>query len=283
MERLSEIEARVASFTQLQDVISVMRSLAATRVQQAQNSLAGIRAYSDTIGAAIAAAESYRTPERDHRAADRFAVRGVILFCGEHGFCGAFSEKLLESVSGNFKGAELYIVGSRGALMAEERKIPVEWSTPMATNIGTITTVAHVVAEALYDRFSRGAMADVTMTYARYGGHGRFSIEREVLLPLDLGRFRSYLTRPAPLSNLPSRVLIDRLIEEYFFAQLVRGATESFASENAARVALTQSARHSIEGRLEELVGAQRQLRQQQITNEILEVISGAEALSKPH
>jgi F-type H+-transporting ATPase subunit gamma len=282
MERLAEIEARVASFSQLQDVISVMRSLAATRVQQAQDSLAAIRAYSDTIGAAIAEAESCLRPDEKPGAGDRFAVRGLILFCGEHGFCGAFNEKLLESLTDSLKGAELYIVGSRGALMAEERRIAVAWSTPMATNIGSITTVAHIVAEALYDRFSRGAMTDVTMTFARYGGHGRFSIEREVLLPLDLGRFRSYLTRPAPLSNLPARVLIDRLIEEYFFAQLVRGATESFASENAARVALTQSARHAIEGRLEELTGAQRQLRQQEITNEILEVISGAEALTKP-
>jgi F-type H+-transporting ATPase subunit gamma len=87
--------------------------------------------------------------------------------------------------------------------------------------------------------------------------------------------------RPAPLSNLAPGRLIDRLIGEYFFAQLVRGATESFASENAARVALTQSARHSIEGRLEELNSEQRELRQEQITNEILEVITGAEALVK--
>jgi F-type H+-transporting ATPase subunit gamma len=281
MERLSDIEARIGSFAQLQDVISVMRSLAATRVQQAQDSLAAIRAYSDTIGASIAKAESYLTPDENNRAGDRFAMRGLILFCGEHGFCGAFNERLLESVSGSAKGTELYVVGSRGALMAQEHGIAVAWSTPMATSIGTVTTVAHLVAEALYDRFSRGAMADVTMVFARYGGHGRFSIEREVLLPLDLGRFRVYLARPAPLSNLPPRVLIDRLIEEYFFAQLARGATESFASENAARVALTQSARHAIEGRLEELGGQQRQLRQQEITSEILEIISGAEALAK--
>jgi F-type H+-transporting ATPase subunit gamma len=281
MERLSEIETRIGSFAQLQDVISVMRSLAATRVQQAQDSLPAIRAYSDTIGAAIAKAESYRAVDENHRAADRWARRGLILFCGEHGFCGAFNEKLLESVSGSPKGTELYVVGSRGALMAQERRIAVVWSTPMATNIGTVTTAAHLVAEALYDRFSRGGMADVTMVFARYGGHGQFSIQREVLLPLDLGRFRRYLTRPAPLSNLAPRVLIDRLIGEYFFAQLARGATESFASENAARVALTQSARHAIEGRLEELTGQQRQLRQQEITNEILEVISGAEALTK--
>ena len=281
MERLSDIEARIGSFTQLQDVISVMRSLAATRVQQAQSALAGIRTYSDTIGTAIAKAESSSVPDENHRARDRGAMRGVILFCGEHGFCGAFNEKLLESVSGSPKGTELYVVGSRGALMAQERRIGVAWSTPMATNIGTVTTVAHVVAEALYDRFSRGAMADVTMVFARYGGHGNFSIEREVLLPLDLGRFRGYLGQPAPLSNLPAPILIDRLIEEYFFAQLARGATESFASENAARVALTQSARHAIEGRLEDLTGQQRQLRQEQITSEILEVISGAEALGR--
>ena len=48
MERLSEIEARISSFAQLQDVISVMRSLAATRIQQAQNTLPAIRAYIET-------------------------------------------------------------------------------------------------------------------------------------------------------------------------------------------------------------------------------------------
>lgn len=152
----------------------------------------------------------------------------------------------------------------------------------MATNVGSLTSVAHVVAEALYERFSRGGMADVAMVFARYASHGHAAIESEVLLPLDLGRFRGYLTGAPPLSNIPPGILIDRLIGEYFFAQLVRGATESFASENAARVALTQSARHSIEGKLEDLAGQRRQLRQQEITNEILEVISGSEALSKP-
>jgi F-type H+-transporting ATPase subunit gamma len=280
-EQLSEIEARISSFGQLQDVISVMRSLAATRIQQAQDALAGIRAYSETIGAAIARAESCFSADAAARTRDRSSARGVILFCGEHGFCGAFNEKLLDAVADCPSGTELYLAGSRGALMAQERKLAVQWSTLMATNIGTVTTVAHRVGEALYERFSRGGMANVMMVFARYGGHGNFSIEREMLLPLDLGRFRTYLTKPAPLSNLAPSRLIDRLIEEYFFAQLVRGATESFASENAARVALTQSARHAIEGRIDELTGAQRQLRQQQITNEILEVISGSEALRK--
>ncbi|HEY2108071.1 MAG TPA: hypothetical protein VGH29_19895, partial [Candidatus Binataceae bacterium] len=63
MERLSEIEARISSFAQLQDVISVMRSLAATRIQQAQDALSAIRAYIDTIGASIAKAESYASPD----------------------------------------------------------------------------------------------------------------------------------------------------------------------------------------------------------------------------
>jgi F-type H+-transporting ATPase subunit gamma len=281
MERLSEIEARIASFTQLEDVISVMRSLAATRVQQAQDSLPAIRSYSDTIGAAIAKAESVSAADANRSVNDHAAVHGLIVFSGEHGFCGAFNEKLVESISDSPPETELYMVGSRGAALAAERNITLAWSTPMATNIGSLPGVAHVVGEALYERFSRGGMADVIMVFARYGSHGHSTIEREVLLPLDLGRFRSYLMRPAPLSNLPPGLLIDRLIGEYFFAQLVRGATESFASENAARVALTQSARHSIEGKLEGLAGQQRQTRQQEITNEILEVISGSEALAE--
>ncbi len=281
MERLSEIEARIASFTQLEDVIGVMRSLAATRVQQAQDSLPAIRSYSDTIGAAIAKAESVLPADANGRANNHSAVHGLIVFSGEHGFCGAFNEKLIESISDSTPTTELYIVGTRGAALARERRMALTWSTPMATSIGSVPGVAHVVAEALYERFSRGGMADVVMVFARYGRHGHSTIEREVLLPLDLGRFRGFLTGPAPLSNLAPGVLIDRLIGEYLFAQLVRGATESFASENAARVALTQSARHAIEGKLENLAGEQRQIRQQEITSEILEVIGGSEALAQ--
>jgi F0F1-type ATP synthase gamma subunit len=96
-------------------------------------------------------------------------VHGLILFCGEHGFCAAFNEKLLEAVQETPGSTELYVVGSRGALMLQERKVPVAWSTAMATSIGTITTVAHRVGEALYERFSSGGIADVMMVFARYG------------------------------------------------------------------------------------------------------------------
>ena len=65
---------------------------------------------------------------------------------------------------------------------------------------------------------------------------------------------------------------------EYVFALLTHAAMESFASENAARLAAMQSAREKLEKRLSELQDRQRRLRQEQITEELLEIVTDADA-----
>jgi F-type H+-transporting ATPase subunit gamma len=65
-------------------------------------------------------------------------------------------------------------------------------------------------------------------------------------------------------------------VEEYVFALLAHAAMESFASENAARLATLQAARDSIDRALEDLRSVERRLRQEQVTAEILELVTGA-------
>jgi len=71
-----------------------------------------------------------------------------------------------------------------------------------------------------------------------------------------------------------------RLAEEYVYAALVGAAMESFAAENDARLATMQSARQNIAETLENLHGAAVRIRQEEITAELLELVTGAEALN---
>jgi F-type H+-transporting ATPase subunit gamma len=87
--------------------------------------------------------------------------------------------------------------------------------------------------------------------------------------------------RPRALSNLTPNVLLDGLIAELLFAQLAHAATESFASENAARLASMESAADNVTGKLDDLRRIERELRQEEITTELLDIVTGAEAIAQ--
>ena len=81
-----------------------------------------------------------------------------------------------------------------------------------------------------------------------------------------------------PLHNLPAEVLLERLIADYVFALMTEAAVESLASENAARFAAMGSAHDNVSKKFEQLRQDARQARQSEITTELLDLVTGAEA-----
>jgi F-type H+-transporting ATPase subunit gamma len=282
-ERLEEVEARLAGMRELQGLVNAMRLIAAARVQQAQASLPALRAYAAVVGGAVAEGISLvPAPVAQERRVVARTRRGLILFCAEHGFAGAFSRRIIDTgVRAAGPSPALFVVGTRGVAAAREMGVRPVWTSPMATQLGAVTETARRIAEELYRRFSAGEVVAVEMLFARFEAGAHSSVVRQALLPVDLAAFPvRRVSRSPPLTNLEPRRLLERLIEEYFFAELARAAMESFASENGARLTTMQSARENIERSLDELEGAERRLRQEQITAEILEVVTGAETAS---
>ena len=279
-ERLADVELQLHNLRELRDIVGAMRAVAAIRVQEALAALDGTRAYAQVVGDAIARAlpllpEPPRLPAAGPRAAS-----GVVLFMAEHGFVGAFNEELAQAASSAIGGgAALFVVGSRGLALIEERGLSPAWATGMATHVGTVLATARKIADALYQRLERGRLVAVDILYFRHQGGGRRALERQSLLPVDLRRFESARFPYAPLTNLAPRALLGALIGEYLFAQLAHAAIENFASENGARLAAMQSAREKLDQRLLDAGALESRLRQEQTTSELLEIITGAEAM----
>lgn len=82
-----------------------------------------------------------------------------------------------------------------------------------------------------------------------------------------------------PLHNLPAEALLEKLIADYVFALLTEAAFEALASENAARFAAMASAHDNVSQKLDQLRQDARQARQEEITTELLDLVTGAEAL----
>jgi F-type H+-transporting ATPase subunit gamma len=278
-ERLFNVQARTQSLHELQDIVGAMRAIAAARVQEAQAALDGTRAYAQVIGDAIAEALPLLPEPSGPGIAVKGAARGLVLFMAEHGFTGVFNDQLADAARpATSERAALFVVGSRGRGLIEERGLMPAWATEMATHAGAVTDTARRIADELYRRFDHGGLAAVEILYVRDHDGGRRALERQSLLPVDLARFRRPRSTVPPLTNLAPRLLISGLLGEYVFAQLAQAAMESFASENGARLAAMQSAREKLDEQLTELQSLERRLRQEQITDELLEIVTGTEA-----
>jgi F-type H+-transporting ATPase subunit gamma len=150
----------------------------------------------------------------------------------------------------------------------------------MASHAGAVTTTARRVAEALYDRFITAELDRVDIVLMRSDPGRRPAIEIRQLLPLDLGRFRPAQTVPPPMTYLRPELLMEKLVGEYFFSELIEAAMESFASENAARLETMSAARRNIDEVLERLTARERQLRQEAVTAELLDIVAGSSPIT---
>ena len=284
-ERLAEVEARRASIVELGSVTDAMRSLAAARFQQAAAMLPGTRTYAEVIGGALAQAVALAEDGPRRWPAQGCGHAALVLFAPEHGFVGAFAERLAKEARTAPPGTELWVVGGRGAALLEEAGRAPAWSLPMATHADAVIATARRVAEALYGAAAADRLGRVELLYGRAVAGAGPELVRAALLPLDFARFRPARFRPErravpPLTNLPPAQLVARLVDEYIYALLAHAALESFAAENAARLSVMMAARHNIESSLETLTGILRRLRQEQITTELIELATGAEALA---
>jgi F-type H+-transporting ATPase subunit gamma len=282
-QRPVDLRNRIRSLAELRDVVGAMRSLSAVRVQQAQEMLVAIRQYTAVVESALSesAPRQIASSERTVRdEGDTPRTTTVVAFGSEHGFVGAFNDHVLARASAEISAPRdrLLVVGSRGAMIAGERRHPVAWTCPMASHVGGVDEVALRIAEET-GRGGEG-LTQVVLVYTRCTGGAGGSLEAEALLPIPRGpRLAPRRDRPSPVSNLASNDLFDALVGELVFARLTHAAMESFASESAARLAAMKSAHDNIEDKLAALVGLEREGRQEEITTELLDVITGVEAM----
>lgn len=274
-DRLADIGRRIQGVQQLASVVGAMRAIAATHAQQSRGQLIGIRAYADQI--AMATAQALRLlPAEDTQTGPHRSRHGLILFCAEQGFAGAFTECVLDAAGADLTGATLFLVGSRGGRIAAERGLTMTWQAPMAAHVGGVKMLAMRLADALYDTVADLGLTSVDVIFPTWRQGEGLLVERRSLLPLDPTHFAALPKGDAPLITLPAQDLVARLAEEYVYAMLCEAAMRAFAAENEARVTSMVRAKGNIETMLDKLRAQERQVRQDEITAEVVELAGGA-------
>ncbi len=284
MAQEREIATRVASLGELLEIVAAIRAIAASQMQQSLRSLDAIRRYSETIrqalsdAATLLPADSLPAPEPEP------SKSGLIVFCAEHGLCGAFNERPLrvaEQASAERKGGiTLIVVGSRGGQICRERGMRPDLAMPTATHCAGVTGAARRIATEVYRMFSERRITGLEVVYTRNAGSQFSTIERRRLLPLEMPKVETRTLAAPPLINLRPRRLFDDIVGEYFFAALENAAMQSFFSENSTRFRTMEAAHQNIRDKSAELTKLARRVRQDAVTTEILDLIAGSAALT---
>jgi len=292
-DKLSEVQARIASVHELEAVVGAMRGIAAARSREARGRLAGIQACADIIGAAIGGALMLdKTPSSSDRDT-RHEQHLLIIFCAEQGFVGSFNDHVINTAlqaalkSMDVLATKYCVIGGRGIVAAQEHNMTIEWSTPMVAHADEAAALADRITQMLYRYIESGSTTRVSMLHAVPDHSTGIEIVERQLLPFDFKRFSASEPRCAPLVTLSPSRLLGKLAEEYIFAQLCEAIMLSFAAENEARMRAMIAARTNVHTTLTQLIGSFCRLRQEEITSEIIELSAGSLAADmaprKPH
>ncbi|MCK5443992.1 MAG: F0F1 ATP synthase subunit gamma [Rhodospirillaceae bacterium] len=282
-ERLPELHARLESLTELQEIVGALRSIAIMRMQQAFGALPGIRHYAQAIDEALAQAipllgksDPWSSPTAGK------GRTGVFAFTSEHGLVGAYNERILEraSAAAGHDGA-LMMVGARGETLAEEQGRPPIWFHRMATHESGVIEVARAAAAELYRCVGQGEITTVHVIYGESVGSSGWEVRARTLVPFDATPYRAREGTPhKPLLHLPPPLLMDRLIDEFIFSELMHAAMAAFASINSARFQCMESAHGNIDKKVALLSQKMFHQRQEEVTAELLDIVTGVEAMN---
>lgn len=289
MQTLESLRRRIENTEDMQSVVTTMKTLAAVSIRQYEAAVEALADYDRTIelGFQILAREHVPHMLQQRDGAQR---SGAIVFGSDQGMCGQFNDEIasyfVEALERDSADWPCVVIGSRARTRIEEAGRRVNASFEVPTSAGNITNLLQDLVPHVEMWRAEEQIETMWVFFNRRTSAASYRPHRHRLLPLRRQQFLQWRETPWPSRSLPAmtidwRVLLSRLVRQYLFVSLFRACAESLAAENASRIASMQSAEKNIEERLAELHTQFNQLRQDSITEELLDVITGYEALRR--
>lgn len=292
METVDRLQRRIEGLQELQTIVSTMKALSAVSIRQYERAVASLADYYRTVELGLHVVLN-RAQEAPHirAGADEEKRLGAVVFGSDHGLCGRLNEVIVEQAIQRM-GAQavpparqtLLAVGDRVAAGLEQRGLAVEDHLFMPGSAAGITETVQQILLKVEAWRDHGNIHTVFLFYNHHQRNG-YQPTGLRLLPIDLKHFRRLEAAPWPSRRLPTFTMgVERLLEDllhqYFFISIFRACAESLASEHASRLAAMQSAEKNLDDRLDEVMMEFRRQRQEAITMELLDVVSGFEAIT---
>lgn len=291
MANLKEIRNRIASVGANMKITQAMKMVSASKFKRASDAITHMRPYSDSLSGILAQVSSSVSGEEID--SPYTAVREekkilLVVFTSNKGLCGAFNSNVVkrakELLGGEFAGKDIDIVtiGNKAReLLSKTHEISADYSA--IYDDLTFAAASHI-AQGIMDAFASGRYDRVQFVYNRFKNAATQIVTSEQFLPLvlkggdDAGGTQAntdFILEP------DSKSIIEGLLPQSLRLQFFRVLRDSVASEHGARMTAMHQASDNAKALKEQLTLTYNNARQTAITNQILEIVNGAEALSK--
>jgi F-type H+-transporting ATPase subunit gamma len=300
MATLKDIRARIGSVKNVQKITRAMEMVAAARLRRAEQRIEHLRPYADAIRrmtrrASEAAENIPSLPILQER--ENVSTVGLLLVTGDRGLAGPFNSQIMRA--GNRRSSELegegtdvlwYASGRRGVSSLEFRGRDLAQGFTGFTDRPAYSD-AREIADAMTSAYVDEKVDQVEIIYNGYISAMRQEVRHETLLPLQhadvLGdeeeeeeseeeerhKRALWIYEPDP------EEILARLVPDYVEISIYRALLESTASEHGARMTAMRSASDNANELIDDLTLEANRQRQAEITQEIMEVVAGAEGL----
>lgn len=291
METLEALRRRIANTEDMQSVVTTMKTLAAVSIRQYEAAVEALVDYDRAVGMAFQILLRDRHVGAIEKPVD---VRraGAVVFGSDQGMCGQFNDEISDFAAGSMRQGSADIawrvltVGLRAESRLLDAGLTVDQTFHVPVSVEDITRLVQELLPRVQAWQEERGVERLMIFYNRRVSAASYQPQRRQLLPIAPDELRRWQEEPwesrsLPIYRMDWRELFSAVVAQYLFVSLYRACAESLASENASRIASMQAAEKNIEERLGELRTQFHQQRQTSITEELLDVVTGFEALEQ--
>jgi F-type H+-transporting ATPase subunit gamma len=292
MPNLKAIRIRISSVKSTRQITSAMKMVAAAKLRKAQDKIVRLRPYANklhdilvNLSQSLAESEIENVYERTS-APEKILI---IVITSNRGLCGAFNSNVIKEarriVAENYyeqykKGNIRFLtIGKKGFDYLRKQKFSIAGEYNDLLNEVTFERTAEI-ADKVMKSFVAGEFDRIEIIYNHFKNAAVQQLTREVFLPVETAPATGIASIPVDYIYEPDReAIIKELIPKSLKIQFYKALLDSFVAENGARMTAMHKATDNATKMINELTLQYNKARQASITNQILEVVNGAEAL----
>ena len=285
MANLKEIRNRISSVSSTMQITSAMKMVSAAKLKKAQDAITAMRPYANKLTELIQNLSQSLDSEEPNPYTQQRPVQKVLLVAltSNRGLCGGFNSNILKEVKRlqtetyADKEVTLFSIGKKGSDLFQKSSQLLDTADYLYDDL-SYAKVSEV-AERIMQSFADAQFDEVVLVYNRFKNAATQLVTTEPYLPLvaeqqEQASTAEYIYEPS------QEEIVDELLPKALKLQLFKALRDSFASEHGARMTAMHKATDNAKDLRDQLKLTYNKARQAAITNEILEIVGGAEALN---
>ena len=284
MANLKEIRNRISSVSSTMQITSAMKMVSAAKLKKAQDAITAMRPYADKLTELLQNFSSNLDADNGSVFTKNRDIKNILIVAitSNRGLCGAFNSNIIKQVNELAKNytkgnVSVMAIGKKAndSLSKEFKILSNESKIFDDLNFTNVTQIAQV----LMNKFKDGSVDKIELVYNKFKNAATQIVTTEQFLPIvtsndQINNNQDYIFEPSKVE------IVKTLIPKSLKTQLFKAIRDSFASEHGARMTAMHKATDNATELRDQLKLTYNKARQAAITNEILEIVGGAEALN---